>query len=169
MVELARHYGKSVAQFLLRWDLQNGVVTIPKSTKPHRIAENADVFDFELTAEDMARISTLNENLRIGPETPTISISKHIKKSRCRESSWILRVCSLSAVGANFNAVMFGLVRKVLIYAIFYNSTVKGPSVCWEVALVSAGLRWLNAWSTGSNMPHPASRSSPNTAAKPKA
>ncbi len=68
LVELARHYGKSVAQILLRWDLQNGVITIPKSTKPHRIAENASVFDFELTAEDMARIGALNENLRIGPD-----------------------------------------------------------------------------------------------------
>lgn len=68
LVELARHYGISVAQIILRWDLQNGVVTIPKSTKPHRIAENASVFDFELTAEDMARISALNQNLRIGPD-----------------------------------------------------------------------------------------------------
>jgi methylglyoxal/glyoxal reductase len=66
--ELAGRYGKSVAQIILRWDLQNGVVTIPKSTKPHRIAENANVFDFALTAEDMAQISTLNENLRIGPD-----------------------------------------------------------------------------------------------------
>lgn len=66
--ELARQYGKSVAQIILRWDLQNGVVTIPKSTKPHRIAENADVFDFAITAEDMERISALNENLRVGPD-----------------------------------------------------------------------------------------------------
>ncbi|MFL0556159.1 aldo/keto reductase [Paenibacillus barengoltzii] len=66
--ELARKYGKSVAQIILRWDLQNGVVTIPKSTKPHRITENADVFNFTLTDEDMARISALNENLRVGPD-----------------------------------------------------------------------------------------------------
>ena len=48
-------YGKSVAQVILRWDLQNGVITIPKSTKEHRIVENANVFDFELTKEDMKR------------------------------------------------------------------------------------------------------------------
>ncbi len=66
--ELARKYGKSVAQIILRWDLQNGVVTIPKSTKPHRITENAEVFNFTLTDEDMARISALNENLRVGPD-----------------------------------------------------------------------------------------------------
>ncbi|WP_068784031.1 aldo/keto reductase [Paenibacillus phocaensis] len=66
--ELARHYGKSVAQIILRWDLQNGVVTIPKSTRPHRIVENANVFDFALTTEDMARISALDANLRIGPD-----------------------------------------------------------------------------------------------------
>ncbi|SEG67413.1 aldo/keto reductase [Paenibacillus sp. UNC499MF] len=61
-------YGKSVAQVILRWDLQNGVVTIPKSTKEHRIIENASVFDFELTADEMSRISALNENKRVGPD-----------------------------------------------------------------------------------------------------
>jgi diketogulonate reductase-like aldo/keto reductase len=66
--ELAGNYGKSVAQVILRWDLQNGVITIPKSTKEHRIAENATVFDFELTTEDMARIDSLNENHRVGPD-----------------------------------------------------------------------------------------------------
>ncbi|MGG6311415.1 aldo/keto reductase [Paenibacillus macerans] len=66
--ELARKHGKSVAQIILRWDVQNGVVTIPKSTKEHRIAENAAVFDFKLTAEEMEQISALNENLRVGPD-----------------------------------------------------------------------------------------------------
>ncbi|MET3288323.1 aldo/keto reductase [Brevibacillus fluminis] len=66
--EIARTYQKSVAQVILRWDLQNGVVTIPKSTKEHRIAENANVFDFELTADDMARIDALNQNHRVGPD-----------------------------------------------------------------------------------------------------
>ncbi|MDQ0242599.1 diketogulonate reductase-like aldo/keto reductase [Bacillus fengqiuensis] len=66
--EIARKYGKSVAQVILRWDLQNGVVTIPKSTKEHRIIENSSVFDFELTQEDMEKIDGLNENLRVGPD-----------------------------------------------------------------------------------------------------
>ncbi|SEO81446.1 aldo/keto reductase [Paenibacillus sp. OV219] len=66
--EIAAKHGKSIAQIILRWDLQHGVVTIPKSTKAHRIAENASVFDFELTAEEMARIDGLNQNLRVGPD-----------------------------------------------------------------------------------------------------
>jgi len=66
--EIAKKYGKSVAQIILRWDLQNGVITIPKSTKAHRIAENADVFDFELTEEDMKHIESLNQNHRVGPD-----------------------------------------------------------------------------------------------------
>ncbi|MNW32088.1 putative oxidoreductase YtbE [compost metagenome] len=66
--EIARRHGKSVAQIIIRWDLQNGVVTIPKSIKAHRIAENADVFDFELSLEDMQLISSLNQDMRIGPD-----------------------------------------------------------------------------------------------------
>ncbi|MFF2019897.1 MULTISPECIES: aldo/keto reductase [Paenibacillus] len=66
--EIAAKYGKSIAQIILRWDLQNGVVTIPKSTKEHRIVENASVFDFELSAEDMKRIDGLDQHLRVGPD-----------------------------------------------------------------------------------------------------
>ncbi|MNJ01833.1 putative oxidoreductase YtbE [compost metagenome] len=66
--EIGARHGKSVAQVILRWDLQNGIVTIPKSTKAHRIIENASVFDFELTSEEMARIDALNQNLRVGPD-----------------------------------------------------------------------------------------------------
>ncbi|MGR6764158.1 aldo/keto reductase [Paenibacillus sp. T2-29] len=66
--DIANKYGKSVAQVILRWDVQQGVVTIPKSTKAHRIVENADIFDFELTREDMDQIQALNANLRVGPD-----------------------------------------------------------------------------------------------------
>lgn len=66
--EIAAKHGKSIAQVIIRWDLQHGVVTIPKSTKAHRIEENASVFDFELSAEEMARIDALNQNLRVGPD-----------------------------------------------------------------------------------------------------
>ncbi|KPD09413.1 glyoxal reductase [Aneurinibacillus migulanus] len=66
--DIANKYDKSIAQVILRWDLQNGVVTIPKSTKEHRIIENSMVFDFELTKEDMERIDGLNQNYRVGPD-----------------------------------------------------------------------------------------------------
>ena len=66
--ELGEKYGKSVAQIILRWDLQNGVVTIPKSTNEQRIVENASIFDFELSIEDMDRISALNQNKRVGSD-----------------------------------------------------------------------------------------------------
>ncbi|AIQ12442.1 aldo/keto reductase [Paenibacillus durus] len=65
---IADKYNKSIAQVILRWDLQNGVITIPKSTKEHRIVENASVFDFELTKEDMEQIDSLNQNHRVGPD-----------------------------------------------------------------------------------------------------
>jgi diketogulonate reductase-like aldo/keto reductase len=68
LTQLAEKYGKSAAQIVLRWDLQNEVVTIPKSITPSRIAENAQVFDFELSADDMAALSELNENRRFGPD-----------------------------------------------------------------------------------------------------
>ncbi|CAI6080317.1 putative oxidoreductase YtbE [Paenibacillus sp. JJ-100] len=68
LTEIAASKSKSVAQVILRWDLQNGVVTIPKSTKEHRIIENADIFDFELSTEEMERINSLNDNVRVGPD-----------------------------------------------------------------------------------------------------
>ncbi|RUS47999.1 aldo/keto reductase [Cohnella sp. AR92] len=66
--DIARKYGKTVAQVILRWDIQSGVVTIPKSVTPSRIAENGNLFDFELSAEDMAKIDGLNEDRRFGSD-----------------------------------------------------------------------------------------------------
>ena len=66
--EIATKYNKSTAQVILRWDLQNEVVTIPKSIKEHRIIENANIFDFELSSDDMKAIQALNENHRVGPD-----------------------------------------------------------------------------------------------------
>ncbi len=66
MQEIASKYGKTPVQVVLRWDIQKGVVTIPKSVKPERIVSNADIFDFELSAEDMAKIDALDNNNRIG-------------------------------------------------------------------------------------------------------
>lgn len=68
IMSIAKKYGKTPAQLILRWDLQHGVVTIPKSVKPQRIKENADVFDFELSQEDMEKIDALNENIRTGAD-----------------------------------------------------------------------------------------------------
>ncbi|GGJ73385.1 diketogulonate reductase-like aldo/keto reductase [Anoxybacillus voinovskiensis] len=68
LVEIGKKYGKTPAQVILRWDLQNEVVTIPKSVTPQRIKENADIFDFELTAEEMEAIDLLNQEKRIGPD-----------------------------------------------------------------------------------------------------
>lgn len=72
--DLAHKYNKSVAQVILRWDLQHGVVTIPKSVKEHRIIENADIFDFELTAEDMEKIDGLNQESRAGSHPDTMRV-----------------------------------------------------------------------------------------------
>lgn len=65
IVEIAQKYGKSSAQVLLRWDLQHGWITIPKSTRKERIEENINIFDFELSPEDMKVLDGLNENLRM--------------------------------------------------------------------------------------------------------
>lgn len=65
---IGEKYNKSVAQIIIRWDLQNGIITIPKSIKEHRIIQNADVFDFALTDNEMEQISGINENLRVGPD-----------------------------------------------------------------------------------------------------
>ncbi|MBO1514140.1 aldo/keto reductase [Metabacillus bambusae] len=66
--EIGDRYNKTAAQVILRWDLQNEVVTIPKSVKEHRIIENANIFDFELTHDDLEKINSLNEDRRIGPD-----------------------------------------------------------------------------------------------------
>jgi len=68
LAELADKYQKTPAQIVLRWDLQNGVVTIPKSITPHRIEENSKIFDFTLSAEDMEKIDALNQNKRFGSD-----------------------------------------------------------------------------------------------------
>jgi diketogulonate reductase-like aldo/keto reductase len=72
MKELSDKYNKTISQIVLRWDLQMGVVTIPKSNTPERISENMDIFDFELTKEDMDRIAELNTGERIGPDPDNI-------------------------------------------------------------------------------------------------
>jgi diketogulonate reductase-like aldo/keto reductase len=66
--EIGEKYGKTPAQVMIRWDLDHEVVTIPKSSNPERIKQNADVFDFQLSKEDMERIDALNRNERTGAD-----------------------------------------------------------------------------------------------------
>lgn len=69
--ELSEKYRKTPAQVILRWDVQHNVVTIPKSVKEQRIIENADIFDFSLTKEEVKQIDSLNRNERSGPDPDT--------------------------------------------------------------------------------------------------
>jgi 2,5-diketo-D-gluconate reductase A len=66
LAELARSHGKSVAQIVLRWHIQRGIAVIPKSNSMERITENMNVFDFELSEQEIASISALNSNFRTG-------------------------------------------------------------------------------------------------------
>ncbi|PZP49446.1 MAG: aldo/keto reductase [Pseudopedobacter saltans] len=66
IVDIAQKHKKSTAQVILRWDLQKGIITIPKSTHKERIAQNADIFDFELSNEDIERIDSLDTEERTG-------------------------------------------------------------------------------------------------------
>lgn len=68
IAELAQRYGKSPAQIILRWNLQSDILTIPKSVNKERIEGNIDIFDFELTKEDMEKINHLNRNQRLGED-----------------------------------------------------------------------------------------------------
>jgi 2,5-diketo-D-gluconate reductase A len=68
---VAAHHEKTSAQTILRWHLQLGNVVIPKSVTPERIRENIDVFDFELSEDDMAAIARLDAGERTGPEPAT--------------------------------------------------------------------------------------------------
>ncbi len=71
--EIALAHGKTPAQVMLRWHLQQGRQAIPKSVTPSRIAENFDVFDFELTADQLAAIDALDTGVRGGPEPEQIT------------------------------------------------------------------------------------------------
>jgi 2,5-diketo-D-gluconate reductase A len=71
LVTIAAHHERTVAQVILRWHLQLGNVVIPKSATPARIRENLDVFDFELTEDDLAAIARLEAGHRTGPDPET--------------------------------------------------------------------------------------------------
>src|SRR6478752_78799 len=73
---IAEAHGKTAAQVMLRWHLQQGRSVIPKSTKPHRIAANFDVFDFELGEDELAALDGLDTGRRGGPEPTDITLEK---------------------------------------------------------------------------------------------
>ncbi|MFF2483829.1 aldo/keto reductase [Paenibacillus sp. NPDC058071] len=74
IVKLAEAHGKSPAQIVLRWHLQRNAIVIPKSVTPSRIEENFNVFDFELSADDIAAIDQLNKNRRKGPNPNEMNV-----------------------------------------------------------------------------------------------
>lgn len=71
LVEISKKYGKTPAQVVLRWHLQNEIIAIPKSVTPSRIAENANIFDFQLTDEEIKKIDSMNKNQRYGSNPDT--------------------------------------------------------------------------------------------------
>jgi diketogulonate reductase-like aldo/keto reductase len=73
LIEIAERHGKTPVQVTLRWILQSGVITIPKSIHEARIAENCDVYDFALSADEMAVIDGLDDGTRLGPEPDTFA------------------------------------------------------------------------------------------------
>jgi 2,5-diketo-D-gluconate reductase A len=64
---IARRVGKTPAQVILRWHIERGNIIFPKSVQPDRVRENIDIFDFELSGEDVEAITALNRNERVGP------------------------------------------------------------------------------------------------------
>lgn len=76
IMKLGEKYGKSAAQVIIRWHLQHDLIVIPKSVKEVRIQQNADVFDFELTMEDMQAIDGLNRDERYGSHPDTFHLKK---------------------------------------------------------------------------------------------
>jgi diketogulonate reductase-like aldo/keto reductase len=73
--EIAEAHGKTAGQVVLRWHIQLGNVVFPKSSTPERIRENFDIFDFELSADEMARIESLDRGERVGPDPDTFDVT----------------------------------------------------------------------------------------------
>ena len=74
LTEIGEAHGKTAAQVMIRWHLQNGLVVIPKSVHEERIRQNIDVFDFELTADQLSALDALDTGIRGGPEPDAITL-----------------------------------------------------------------------------------------------
>lgn len=74
LAEVAQQHNKSIAQVIIRWHLQSDLIVIPKSVTPSRIQENAEVFDFSLTSEEMKMIDELNQDWRSGTNPDDITV-----------------------------------------------------------------------------------------------
>ena len=73
MIDLSQKYKKSIVQIVLRWHMQKGVIPIPKSSNENRIKENIDIFDFEISSEDMKAIDSLDEGYDMSVTTPPLN------------------------------------------------------------------------------------------------
>lgn len=73
MIDLSQKYKKSIVQIVLRWHMQKGVIPIPKSSNENRIKENMDIFDFEISSEDMKAIDSLDEGYDMSVTTPPLN------------------------------------------------------------------------------------------------
>lgn len=72
--KIAERHGKNAAQVILRWDIEKGVATIPKTVRKERMRANADLFDFDLSQDEVAQIDALNRNERLGPHPDQIDV-----------------------------------------------------------------------------------------------
>lgn len=75
LTEIALSHGKTPAQIILRWHLQNDVIIIPKSVTPARLKENSEIFDFHLTQDEIGKINQLNKNQRYGSDPDSFDFS----------------------------------------------------------------------------------------------
>eukprot|EP00796_Vickermania_ingenoplastis_P001647 gene1647-1015_t len=119
LVDIGKKHGKTAAQVILRWHIQHGVVAIPKSVHEERIKENANIFDFELTANEMAKIDAMNTNHRYG-QHPDSSCFSHVffvvvvvafcrkKRSRDQHKSPVLPCLFRCGWGGRRDVLMLG-------------------------------------------------------------
>ena len=83
LADIAGKYGKTVAQIILKWDIQRGIVTIPKSVHSERIDANIDVFDFQLSEDDMKKINALDSG-RFIADLRDVELVKRLNELKVR-------------------------------------------------------------------------------------